>query len=445
MVFGGADVGSGGTIELSELGTLNGSPGFVMNGAAEGDVAGIAVSGAGDVNGDGFDDLLIGAYGADPHENFSGAAYVVFGGEMVGSGGAIELSELGTLNGSPGFVMNGAAEYDFTGDAVSGAGDVNGDGFADLLVGAPYADPNGNNSGAAYVVFGGADVGSSGPVELSALNGSAGFRLTGVAADDYAGKAVSGAGDVDGDGFADLLVGARKADPTGSNSGAAYVVFGGAGGFPASIALGSLNGSAGFVMNGAAAGDYAGEAVSGAGDVNGDGFDDLLIGAYGAEPTGTNSGAAYVMFGGAGVGSGGAIELSTLDSSAGFVMNGAAMGDRAGDAVSGAGDVNGDGFNDLIIGAPQVDLNGLFNYGSAYLVFGARLNHPILPGGAGADTLRSTGEPQQLLGAQGADSLFGGFGRRPAGWRRGRRPARWRRGRRPAARRLRQRHVRVRR
>ena len=97
---------------------------------------------------------------------------------------------------------------------------------------------------------------------------------------------MSGAGDVDGDGFADLLVGAPEADPNGSNSGAAYVVFGGAGGFPASIALGSLNGSDGFAVNGAAADDRAGQGVSGTGDVNGDGFDDLLIGAHGPTRTG---------------------------------------------------------------------------------------------------------------------------------------------------------------
>ena len=141
VVFGGASVGSGGAIELSELGTLNGSAGFVMNGAAQYDYTGRSVSGAGDVNGDGFDDLLIGAYGADPNGTDSGAAYVVFGGASVGSGGAIELSELSTLNGSAGFVMNGAAEGDVAGDAVSGAGDVNGDGFADLLVGAPLCRP----------------------------------------------------------------------------------------------------------------------------------------------------------------------------------------------------------------------------------------------------------------------------------------------------------------
>ncbi len=403
VVFGGAGVGSSGSVAL---GTLNGSTGFRLNGAAAFDYAGFAVSGAGDVNGDGFADLLVGAFKADPTADNSGAAYVVFGGATVGSSGSVVL---GTLNGSTGFRLNGAAAFDYAGRSVSEAGDVNGDGFDDLLVGALEADPNGNESGAAYVLFGGETVGSSGSVALGSLNGSAGFRLNGAAAFDYAGFSVSGADDVNGDGFADLLVGAPRADPNGTNSGAAYVVFGGATvGSGGTVELGTLTGSAGFRLNGAAAGDYAGWSVSGAGDVNGDGFADLIVGVPNADANGTDSGAGYVVFGGATVGSGGSVELGTLDSSDGFVLNGAAY-DQAGRAVSGAGDVNGDGFADLLVGAPFADVTDS-NAGAAYVLFGSRLNHPILPGGAGDDTLRSTSEPQALIGAQGADGLHGGFG-----------------------------------
>ena len=172
---------------------------------------------------------------------------------------------------------------------MSNAGDVNGDGLADLLIGAYGASPNGSFSGASYVVFG-RNTAQSGPFpasfDLSSLDGTNGFRLNGVAADDRSGSAVSSAGDVNGDGLADLLIGAYGADPNGSDSGASYVVFGRntaqSGPFPASFDLSSLDGTNGFRLDGVAAYDRSGSAVSSAGDVNGDGLADLLIGADGA-------------------------------------------------------------------------------------------------------------------------------------------------------------------
>ena len=365
VVFGGASVGSTGTIAL---GSLNGSTGFRLTGVAALNQAGRAVSGAGDVNGDGFDDLLIGAPQAFPNGQDTGAAYLIFGGASVGSTGTVAL---GALNGTTGFRLTGVAAGDYAGRAVSGAGDVNGDGFDDLLIGAPQADLNGASSGVAYLVFGGASVGSGGTVALGALNGSDGFRLTGVAAGDQAGRAVSGAGDVNGDGFADLLIGAPYADPNVTNSGAAYVVFGGpgVGSSCATIALGSLNGSDGFRLTGVAAGDQAGRAVSGAGDVNGDGFADLLVGAPFRRTRRSSSGSAYVVFGGASVGSSGTVALGSLDGNNGFVLKGTVAYDYAGFSVSGAGDVDGDGTDDLLVGAPGADPNGNYS-GSAYLVFG---------------------------------------------------------------------------
>jgi Ca2+-binding RTX toxin-like protein len=181
------------------------------------------VSTAGDVNGDRVDDLLIGAFLADPNGGLSGASYVVFGGAGVGSSGNLELS---ALDGTNGFRLSGVAAEDFSGRAVSTAGDVNGDGIDDLLIGASFADPNGDTSGASYVVFGRVGVGSGGHLELSALDGTNGFQLSGVAASDFSGRAVSTAGDVNGDGVDDLLIGAPLADPNGEQSGASYVVFG---------------------------------------------------------------------------------------------------------------------------------------------------------------------------------------------------------------------------
>ena len=203
---------------------------------------------------------------------------------------------LSSLNGSNGFQINGETAGDYSGYSVSSAGDVNGDGFDDLIIGADGANPHGNDSGASYVVFGKAS-GFAANLNLSSLNGSNGFQISGEAAGDFSGLSVSSAGDVNGDGFDDLIIGADGANPHGNDSGASYVVFGKASGFAANLNLSSLNGGNGFQISGEAAGDYSGRSVSSAGDINGDGFDDLIIGADGANPHGNNSGAAYVVFG----------------------------------------------------------------------------------------------------------------------------------------------------
>src|SRR5204863_3650016 len=123
---------------------------------------------------------------------------------------------LSSLNGGNGFMLGGAVG-DRSGWSVASAGDVNGDGFADVIVGAPNADPHGSESGASYVVFGNAS-GFAANIDLSSLDGSNGFKLSGVAAYDTSGYSVASAGDVNGDGFADLIVGAPSADPNRSNS-----------------------------------------------------------------------------------------------------------------------------------------------------------------------------------------------------------------------------------
>ena len=335
-----------------DLSALDGATGFKLSGAAAGDLSGFSVASAGDVNGDGFADLIVGAYGADPHGSYSGASYVVFG-KASGFAANIDLS---TLDGTTGFKLSGAAAGDQSGRSVASAGDVNGDGFADLIVGADGADPHGSHSGASYVVFGKAS-GFAANIDLSSLDGTTGFKLSGAAAYDLSGVSVASAGDVNGDGFADLIVGAYGADPHGADSGASYVVFGKASGFAANIDLSTLDGTTGFKLSGVAAGDFSGFSVATAGDVNGDGFADLIVGAFGADPHGTYSGASYVVFGKAS-GFAANIDLSTLDGTTGFKLSGAAAGDQSGRSVASAGDVNGDGFADLIIGALCADPHG---------------------------------------------------------------------------------------
>ncbi len=366
LVFG-RDSGFGASLNLADL---VGSNGFVINGVTADDFTGISVSDAGDVNGDGIDDVIIGAPGVDGR---TGASYVVFGKDS-GFGATFELSSLADGNGSDGFVLNGVAMNDRSGGSVSSAGDINGDGIDDLIVGADGADSNGTDLGASYVVFG-KDSGFGATFELSSLaqgDGSAGFVLNGVAINDQSGGSVSSAGDINGDGIDDLIIGAPYVDSNGSDSGASYVVFGNGSGFSSSLNLTDLDGSNGFVLKGAAETDYSGISVSAAGDINGDGVDDLIVGADFADPNGSRSGASYVVFGKVS-GFGGTFELSSLatgDGSDGFVLNGAAANDRSGRAVSNGGDVNGDGIDDLIIGAHFVDPNGVSSAGASYVVFG---------------------------------------------------------------------------
>jgi Ca2+-binding RTX toxin-like protein len=407
VVFGKA----GGFASNVSLSSLDGDTGFKLSGVAADDV--FSVASAGDVNGDGFEDLIVGTPGANPNGAFSGASYVVFG----KAGGFAADIDLSSLDGSTGFKLSGAAANDLSGSSVASAGDVNGDGFADLIVGAYGAEPNGNWSGASYVVFGKAS-GFKPNINLSTLGGTTGFKLSGATDGDESGCSVASAGDVNSDGFDDLIIGASRADPNGHFSGASYVVFGKAAGFASNVELSSLDGSTGFRLSGVAIGDQSGISVATAGDVNGDGFADLIVGAYGADPHGSNSGASYVVFGKAG-GFAANINLSSLDGSNGFRLSGVVAGDYTGFSVASAGDVNGDGFADLIVGARGADPNGDFS-GASYVVFGRAPDSAVvrvgtaisqtLAGGAFHDVLVGLDGDDQLHGNGGGDTLDGGNG-----------------------------------
>ncbi len=368
IVFG-KNTGFAASLNLS---ALNGTNGFVINGIDANDYSGRSVSSAGDVNGDGIDDLIIGAYKADPNgQSNAGESYIVFG-KSTGFAASLNLS---TLNGTNGFVIHGIDASDASGRSVSSAGDVNGDGIGDLIIGAPYADPNGqSNAGESYIVFG-KSTGFAASLNLSALNGTNGFVMSGIDAVDYSGTSVSSAGDVNGDGYGDVIIGARLADPNGqSDAGESYVVFGTNAGFAATLNLSALNGTNGFVLNGIDAGDESGLSVSSAGDVNGDGVADLIIGARSADPNGQSAaGESYVVFGND-TAFAATLNLSTLNGTNGFVVNGIDANDQSGWSVSSAGDVNGDGIDDLIIAARFADPNGQSNAGESYVVFGRAPN-----------------------------------------------------------------------
>ena len=392
--MGGASVSFGGPDGAT-------NSGFGIVGATEG--AGYTVGAAGDINGDGFDDIFVG----DPYaDGDNGSAYVIFG----KAGGFADI-DLATLSAADGFSINGEANGDGLGRYISAAGDVNGDGFDDLIVGANRNGDGGNISGAAYVIFGKASGFSN--LDLATLSATDGFRIIGDAVYDQAGSSVASAGDINGDGYDDLIVGAIGADPGGDSSGAAYVIFGKATGF-ADIDLGALSATDGFKISGEAAADNAGRSVSSAGDFNGDGFDDLIVGAPGDSPYGTHSGAAYVIFGKAGGFTD--IDLSSLGESDGFKIIGADTWGGAGMSVASAGDLNNDGFDDLMISAPAAGVGGM---GEVYILYGHADTGVVkagtdaadsLAGGNLDDTLDGRGGDDILNGLGGADMLIGGSG-----------------------------------
>jgi hypothetical protein len=310
------------------------------------DYSGYSVDGAGDVNGDGYDDILIGAYGNSEGGSSAGQTYLILG---KASGWAMDTS-LSNADAS----FRGENDYDAAGTWVAGAGDINGDGYDDILIGAPYNADGGSNAGQTYLVLGKA---TGWAMDNDLSDSDASFLGDGV--DNYVGSSFAGAGDVNGDGYEDFLIGAATNGEGGLYAGQTYLFFGKISGWTMDTDLSNADAS----FWGEVDYDNLGYSVAGAGDVNGDGYDDILIVAPSSEAGGYQAGQTYLVLGKA---SGWANDTNISKADASFW--GEEAFDLSGYSVAGAGDANGDGFDDILIGAMRNDEGGS-DAGQTYLIF----------------------------------------------------------------------------
>ncbi len=347
---------------------------------------GISVSSAGDVNGDGYSDVIVGANGYDNGESNEGAAFVYYGsssglsttadwmgesdqasafyGNSVSSAGDVNGDGYSDIivgswfyNGADGaaFVYYGSSSglsttADWTnnsgqgsalyGYSVSSAGDVNGDGYSDVIVGATYYDDGEANEGGAFVYYG----------SSTGLSAAADWIGNGNQIDAYYGYSVSSAGDVNGDGYSDIVVGANEYDNGETDEGAAFLYYGGSTG---------LSATADWMGESDQIEANYGNSVSSAGDINGDGYSDIIVGANEYENVETDEGAVFVYYG----------SSTGLSAAADWMTESNQANAEYGRSISSAGDINGDGYSDIIIGAYLYD-NGESNEGAAFVYYG---------------------------------------------------------------------------
>lgn len=294
------------------------------------------VSPAGDVNGDGYADILMSVFTSEFGVSKDGKVYLSYG-----TGSGVTQAPVWT-----GICTQDAANY---GEAVANAGDVNADGFADIIVGASRFSNGEENEGAAFVYYGSPD----------GLKKEASWTAEGNQANAFFGSSVSAAGDVNRDGYADVVVGAHFYDNGETNEGRIFIY------------LGSPNGlakEAVWTAESNQVGANFGKSVACAGDVNKDGYSDILVGAPNFDNGQVNEGRAFLFLG----------TNMGITQSAAWTGESNQADANFGLSVASAGDVNGDGFADIVVGASRYD-EGMSNVGKIYVYMGASNGISLYP------------------------------------------------------------------
>jgi len=305
-------------VSLYPFDVFSGGPGVlsILHGEDDGDQFGISIANAGDVNGDGYQDLIVGASLSDEGGYSGGKCYLYLGGQVIDT-----LPRL-TIVGKEGERL---------GSRVGGGGDLNGDGFDDFVI---YAAGDTNSAGVVFVYLGGFQP-----------DGVPDLIINGSGHGDRFGYAISLAGDLNGDGFSDLVIGA----PEANSNGKIYIYFGSE--EPDTIAD--------LVIAGLSNDEFFGCAISTSGDVNGDGYDDLLVGARRNSDVSFWAGKAYLYLGG-----------SQMDTTCDLEISGEFMGDGFGASVCISPDINGDNYDDFVIGAPYFNTTVGSDVGKVYIYLG---------------------------------------------------------------------------